>query len=217
MESNDFEQYFARKVDKIADDAVRLLDTDLKNGTADIFLLTDNVYAISNVGKTYNWIVDGWDDLAPERIPEWYTDKEIWREADKKMPRGYKMNVGTSDILTEKKLYELRPVAEAVFDKRIKIDDPQHLNNALKFAAQLPKESQRSLGNCFDFLKGFLGESKKMTVDVYNDFVPHSFYFVYKQGDKFAMNGGIILHGFGETFSVELPNDKNYPHWSVHT
>ncbi len=77
IENNDFERYFARKVDNISQEAVRLLDTDLKNGTADIFLMPDNVYAISKVGQVYNWLGDSWDNPPPERIPEWYTDKEI--------------------------------------------------------------------------------------------------------------------------------------------
>jgi len=101
------------------------------------------------------------DKPPPERIPEWYTDKEIWRESDKKMPHGYKMNVGTSDILTEKKLYDLRPIAEVAFNKKVKIEDLDHLNKALKFAARLPEESQSSLGWSFQSLKNLIENAKE--------------------------------------------------------
>lgn len=218
IENNEFERYFARKVDRFVQDAITLLDIDVKNGTADIFLLTDNVYAISNIGKTYNWFADSWDNPAPEQIPQWYTDKEIWRESDKKMPRGYKLDVGTSDILAEKKLYELKPVAEVAFNIKVKIENPQHLNNALKFAAQLPEESQSSLGWSFQSLKNLIENAKDGNIlHIVPDFVPHSFYFyVLKDEEKKVFDGGVILHGFSETFAVELAAPK-YPHWSVHT
>lgn len=216
-EVDPFEQYFSKKTDKISQEAVRLLDTDLKNGNADIFLLTDNVYAHSKVGQVYNWISDGWDNPQPDNPPNWFDSKELFRESDKKMPRGYKLNAGTVDILAEKKLYDLKPVAEVAYNKRTKIQDPEHLNKALKFAAQLPEESRATLGRCFDSLDGFLNEwYKTYELTICPDFVPHSFYWYFSKGDEQGMNGGVILHGFCEPFAVEL-EPKRYPHWSVHT
>lgn len=51
---------------------------------------------------------------------------------------------------------------------------------------------------------------------VYEDFVKHSFYFVFTYQGQRALNGGVILHGFQETFSVEL-NPASFPHYSIHT
>lgn len=217
-EVDPFEQYFAKKTDNISQETVRLLDTDLKNGNADIFLLTDNVYAHSKVGQVYNWLADSWDDKQPDNPPIWFDDKEIFRESDKKLPRGYKLNAGTTDILAEKKLYDLKPVAEVAYNKHTNIHDPEHLNNALKFAAQLPEESQSSLGWSFHMLKNLIENSKEGNIlHVVPDFVPHSFYFyILKDEEKKVFDGGVILHGLGETFSVELAAPK-YPHWSVHT
>lgn len=46
---------------------------------------------------------------------------------------------------------------------------------------------------------------------------PYSFYFVCRDAtDQVIYNGGIICHGGGETFSVEL-SPRNGIHWSVHT
>lgn len=216
-EDSDFEQYFARKVDKISDDAISLLDTDLKNGVANVFLLPDNAYAVSPVGKTYNWLADGWDNPKPDNSPDWLSDKEIWREADKKTSRGYRITPSLSDVMAQKTMYDLKPVAEVAFNERTKIQDKEHLNNAVKFAAQLPEESRASLGRCFDSLDGFLNNwYKTYDLMICPDFVPHSFYWVFTKGDKQGMNGGIILHGLGETFAVELDAPKHI-HWSVHT
>lgn len=217
-EADPFEQYFSQKTDKIANDTVFLLDTDLKNGNADLFILTDNVYAHSKIGQVYNWLADSWDSPQPDNSPMWFDEKEIFRESDKKMPRGYKLNVGTADILVEKKLYDLKPVAEVAYNKKVKIKDPQHLNDALKFAAHLPEESQSSLGWSFNSLKNLIENSREGNIlHVVPDFVPHSFYFyILKDEEKKVFDGGVILHGFGETFSVELAAPK-YPHWSVHT
>jgi hypothetical protein len=53
------------------------------------------------------------------------------------------------------------------------------------------------------------------------DHATHSFSFAIMRGPPNALrerdlNGGIILHGYGETFSVEI-NPKNGLYWSTHT
>jgi len=61
-----------------------------------------------------------------------------------------------------------------------------------------------------------------MTVKIFNDFAPKSFYFVRFNGERFAGNGGIIFHGKHDnggdsgspTYSVCL-NPTNG--WSIHT
>ena len=46
---------------------------------------------------------------------------------------------------------------------------------------------------------------------------PYSFYFVCKDAnDQCIYNGGIICHGAGEVFAVEL-TPRNGIHWSIHT
>jgi len=57
-------------------------------------------------------------------------------------------------------------------------------------------------------------DDNKLIID--GDFVKGSFSFAVKSNDKFRINGGVILHGFGETFAVEL-DPCRAPHWSIHT
>jgi len=59
-------------------------------------------------------------------------------------------------------------------------------------------------------------EEKDYELHIASDFVVGSFSFVYMYDEKRDFNGGIILHGFGETFSVEL-TAPSHPHWSIHT
>lgn len=181
---NDFEQYFNRKTENISQETVRLLDTGLKKGQEDIFLLTDNVYSSSKVVQTYNLLADSWDTPQLDNPPEWFSDKEIWREDDKKTPRRYRITPSLSDVFAQKTLYDLKPIAEVAYNKRTKIHDAEHLNNALKFAAQLPEESQSSLGWSFTSLKNlFENATEGYQLHVTPDFVPHSFYF-YKSSSN---------------------------------
>lgn len=222
--SSDFEQYFARKTDKISQEAIRLLDLDLKNGMADVFLLPDNAYATSKVGQTYNWLVDSWDNPQPDNIAleglnDWFSDKEIWRESDKKMPRGYRLTPSLSDVVVQKTLYDLKPVAELAHNERVKVHDQKHLNEAVKFAARLPEESQSSLGWGFTSLKNLIENAKEgYMLHIVPDFVKNSFYFyVLKDEEKKVFDGGVIMHGTTqETFAVELCPRKGI-YWSVHT
>ena len=89
-----------------------------------------------------------------------------------------------------------------------------YVKDALDFAEKhgLPslvaslESLQRVCNNCGDIAM------------IYEDFVKHSFYFVLydKNTAERDFNGGIILHGYEETFSVELVPELK-PHWSIHT
>jgi hypothetical protein len=115
-------------------------------------------------------------------------------------------------------------------NKQVNIENQEHLKKALAFAKTLPKESRQSLRRSFHTInnikKNYVQRASKeggiVTLVVGPDWVKHSFCFMFavsfpSQGTVIrGMNGGIILHGFEETFSVEL-SGKNYPHWSIHT
>jgi len=69
---------------------------------------------------------------------------------------------------------------------------------------------------------GYVKDGYEYTLELYPDFVKgsFSFCFMYKEPEwekpRLDFNGGMILHGFEETFSIELSNN-NKPHWSIHT
>lgn len=95
-----------------------------------------------------------------------------------------------------------------------------YLPKALKFNRKnIPEERgyMRTLKDCFDSLERICKNCGNIAV-IYEDFVKHSFYFVmYRKGtNQRDFNGGVILHGFQETFSVEL-NSPSQPHYSIHT
>lgn len=102
------------------------------------------------------------------------------------------------------------------------------IGNVYKQDIQLADEMYNTLGNCFSRLINILmnqelevdewkNEKDELELIISGDFVKGSFSFWYmKNGKPAVLNGGIILHGFQETFSVEL-NANNKPHWSIHT
>ena len=52
-------------------------------------------------------------------------------------------------------------------------------------------------------------------VELFADFVPHSFAFIVFKNGKREMNGGLIYHGGStETFTVQLTPTNG---WSIHT
>ena len=96
------------------------------------------------------------------------------------------------------------------------ITDEDHFKDAFKFAKSLGKESFKSLIDCFRSLNN-IRKNHGYTLHLGPDFVKHSWHFVMLNKDgSVNFNGGIILHGFQETFSVELVS-KSFPHWSIHT
>jgi hypothetical protein len=104
-----------------------------------------------------------------------------------------------------------------------KINNTEHFKAALRFAKTLPKESRRSLRHCFSVLNRIKRNSKReighaVEVRLFPDWVKHSwaFNFFCPATNQQWFHGGLILHGFEETFSVEL-NPSHAPHWSIHT
>ena len=63
--------------------------------------------------------------------------------------------------------------------------------------------------------KGYIEEGT-YNLAISGDFVTGSFGFAFSLDNQPGLNGGLILHGFEETFSVEL-GGRNIPHWSLHT
>lgn len=61
-------------------------------------------------------------------------------------------------------------------------------------------------------------ELKDYDLELSGDFVDGSFSFCYKFDGKRDFNGGMILHGLQQTYSVDLCADKkHYPYWAIHT
>jgi hypothetical protein len=105
----------------------------------------------------------------------------------------------------------------------IKIANKEHFKEAIRFAKTLPKSSRSSLRHSFRTLnrikRNGMRETGELVVLFLNpDWVNHSwaFQFMTLSGNKPWFHGGLILHGFEETYSVEL-NPANGPHWSIHT
>lgn len=93
--------------------------------------------------------------------------------------------------------------------------DLDHYNKALALAEKLGGEALESLKRSFTTLDRICKNSK-LTAEVHPDGVENSFYFITYHKNKADMNGGIILHGMGKSFSVEFPGRTGI-HWSMHT
>ena len=96
--------------------------------------------------------------------------------------------------------------------------EQSHLANTLQFALQNKTqiEENHSVENCLSSLNNMAKNNDEIAL-LYPDFVKHSFYWqLYKKTGEYDMNGGIILHGYQETYAVEI-SPKNKPHWSIHT
>jgi hypothetical protein len=98
-----------------------------------------------------------------------------------------------------------------------KINDKGQFSKALAFAKRSPKETRKSFKQCLSALNRIKRQSEGILC-LHPDFVPHSFIFTYEneKGQRVGLLGGMILHGYTETFSVEI-NAPSYPHWSLHT
>ena len=103
------------------------------------------------------------------------------------------------------------------------IQNIEHFREALKFARTQPKEARKSLRASFRTLNrikrnGPFHYGEQMILCLYPDWVKHSFAFGFKTLDNrpIGLSGGLILHGYEETFSVEI-NPCSGPHWSIHT
>lgn len=101
----------------------------------------------------------------------------------------------------------------------IDIVNKEHFREAVAFARKLGGKPKKSFIRCLHTLNRIrhIKRNGVAKLQIRPDFVKHSFHFqmIGEHGEHF-MNGGMILHGFEETYSVELTS-KNYPHWSIHT
>ena len=97
------------------------------------------------------------------------------------------------------------------------------LLEARRFAKKLGGSSRRSFLRSVHTINRFKNSGNLPGVTMYldNDWVEHSFAWgLLRRENGYAtragINGGMILHGYQETLSVEL-NPATAPHWSVHT
>jgi len=105
--------------------------------------------------------------------------------------------------------------------RKLVIHCQDHFNEALAFSMQNISEGHHTLeANVRQLLAGGYDGDE---LHLYKDFAPHSFTFSFHTPDSTATNGfrlglsgGIILHGLGETFSVELQAPSTL-HYSIHT
>jgi len=86
---------------------------------------------------------------------------------------------------------------------------------ALDFARKLGGEPKRSFLHCLWTLNR-IKRNNKWDLVIWEDWVKHSFSFVFRKDKDFIMNGGMILHGFENTLTVSLENHAA-PYWSIHT
>jgi hypothetical protein len=97
----------------------------------------------------------------------------------------------------------------------VNIWNKDHFKEAIKFAKTLSKESKNSFLFCIHKLNRIKRNCNE-DLTITPDFVKHSFGFCFTKDGKRTLGGGMILHGFEETFSVELTSER-FPHWSIHT
>jgi len=105
----------------------------------------------------------------------------------------------------------------------VRIENKEHFNEALKIAKKLGGKSRKSFQHCIHMLNRIKRNGcKGYTLIIAPDWVTHSFTFGFLKFDEDGqiidrrMYGGLILHGFEETLSIELCPDS-FPHWSIHT
>lgn len=96
------------------------------------------------------------------------------------------------------------------------INNKEHFKEAVALAKKLGGDSKRSFLYCINKINRIKKNCEIDELYLFQDFVKHSFCWAMYKNRKLYMNGKMILHGFQETFSVELDPEK-YPHWSIHT
>ena len=95
------------------------------------------------------------------------------------------------------------------------IHDMKHFKEALNLARKIGGDTKESFFHCLKSLNN-IRRNLNGTLFLGKDFVQNSFVFTIRNGESLVLSGGMILHGFEETFSVEL-NAPAFPHWSLHT
>lgn len=121
--------------------------------------------------------------------------------------------------------------ARKLTHQRINITDKAQFNEAVQFAKKLGGDAKKSFIRCIETLNALKNNTySEYTLHIYPDSVNHSLGWHFsgvdseghthacdKNGNyKRGMNGGMILHGFQQTFAVQLET-TSYPRWSIHT
>ena len=98
-----------------------------------------------------------------------------------------------------------------------KLQCPAEFIAAHKLARELGGEAKRSFHRCLRSLNQ-IKRNYDATLHIFKDFPTHSFGFAFTnaKGERTGLDGAMILHGFEQTFAVELVS-KAGPHWSIHT
>ena len=99
--------------------------------------------------------------------------------------------------------------------RQTEIIDINRFRDTLQKAKELGGESRNTLIDCLKRLNE-IRKVQGYTLIMYPDFVKYSWGFTFFRNGIRNFNGGMILHGFEQTFSVEV-DSVSYPHWSLHT
>lgn len=100
----------------------------------------------------------------------------------------------------------------------VTIPNTEHFKDAVRFARLHPcEDTRRSFKRCLTTLNR-LKRNMQCELRLVPDFVKHSFIFYLNttEDGRTRLHGGMILHGYQETFSVSVTNSRN-PYWSIHT
>ncbi len=103
----------------------------------------------------------------------------------------------------------------------IEFNEPSHLLNTLKFAAEVGAASQ--LIERLEYLNTYAGGEN--TCRLFKDWAPYSFVFnITKPDGQFWFNGGLIYSGPGQPLDGSAPAltvgigiDSSKHNWSIHT
>ena len=103
---------------------------------------------------------------------------------------------------------------------KLNIEEKHLFREAIKFSKTLSEQSRHTLFISIQTLNRLRKNvNAEYTLHISPDgFCKHSFRWCILKHSSGTLyfNGGLILHGFQETFSVELC-PATYPHWSIHT
>ena len=98
----------------------------------------------------------------------------------------------------------------------IEILNKEHFLKTVRFARDIGGDARKSFIDCLTVLNN-IKRNTGNKLNIGPDWVKHSFSFGFLNKDgQCTLNGGMILHGFEPTFSVQLTK-KNGPNWSIHT
>ena len=114
---------------------------------------------------------------------------------------------------------QLKATVSQVIETRNR--NQEHYDAAIEFSnanIKIDPNQRNTLPECIEYLANGAIDGTKLHLTP--DFVGHSFSFALTREvdgkEKLVMHGGIILHGYEQTFSVEL-SPPSGPHYSIHT